>query len=364
MSWDDITYSDDLGANLEAFNQVLDGRTNEYSLDKRFIRKDGSLVFTHVASRCLRLEDGSVDYFVVLFKDISDEKAREIESALRLKELTDINLKLKNAQSQLLQSEKMAAVGQLAAGVAHEINNPVGFVSSNLHTLKNYTEQLFLMEQADAKAVQALEPLDPVRIEVERAHKEAQIEYLRQDIADLLAESSDGLSRVRKIVADLKNFSHVDDGEWQDVDLNQGLESTLHVAWNELKYKAKVVRDFGDIPFVHCIPGQINQVFLNLLINAVHAIQESGVITLRTRHDGDFVTVEVEDTGSGIPAEIKERIFEPFFTTKPVGKGTGLGLSISWEIVQRHKGTITVQSEVGHGTLFQVKLPALSTTQH
>jgi two-component system NtrC family sensor kinase len=172
-----------------------------------------------------------------------------------------------------------------------------------------------------------------------------------------LQESSDGLARVRKIVADLKDFSHVDESEWQDADLNHGLESTLNVAWNELKYKATVVREFGEIPLVKCIPAQMNQVFLNLLINAGHAIETNGIITLRTRYQDARVTVEIEDTGQGIPDNIKDRIFEPFFTTKPVGKGTGLGLSISWDIIQRHHGTISIDSRVGHGTVFAICLP-------
>jgi PAS domain S-box-containing protein len=361
-TWDSITHPDDLVANVEAFDRVLAGETNEYTLDKRFIRKDGQLIYTHIASRCLRRDDGAIDYFVVLFEDITDRKANELELSKRMQELTETNRKLKNAQGQLLQSDKMAAVGQLAAGVAHEINNPVGFVSSNLNTLRNYTLQLIEVAEANLSAISTLECDHPARKAIEKTHRDAEIEFLRQDISELLQESSDGLARVRKIVADLKDFSHVDEAEWQEVDLNRGLESTLNVAWNELKYKAQVVREFGEIPLVHCIPAQINQVFLNLLVNASHAIEDKGTITLRSGFDASHVWVEIEDTGKGIPAEIEARIFEPFFTTKPVGMGTGLGLSISWEIIQRHHGFIHARSQLGHGTVFRIELPTLAKT--
>lgn len=360
--WDAITYPEDLSTNVAAFNRVLAGETNEYTLDKRFVRKDGQLVHTHIATRCLRLEDGSIDYFVVVVEDITERKAREQELATRLRELTEMNIQLKAAQSQLLQAEKMAAVGQLAAGVAHEINNPIGFVSSNLNSLKTYAAQLLAIADADMQACAALAPDHPVRKDMEIARKVNEIDFLRQDITDLLKESSEGLLRVRKIVGDLKDFSHVDETEWQDADINQGLESTLNVAWNELKYKASVVREFGDLPTVRCIPAQLNQVFLNLLVNASQAIEDKGTVTLRTRLDAPWVVVEIEDTGKGIPEEIRDRVFEPFFTTKPVGKGTGLGLSISWDIIQRHQGTISVESEVGRGSLFRIRLPIAGPT--
>jgi len=183
------------------------------------------------------------------------------------------------------------------------------------------------------------------------------VDFLREDIPALLAESAEGLERVRRIVADLKDFSHVQEAEWQDADLNRGLESTLNVVWNELKYKVTIVRDLGELPLVRCIPAQLNQVFMNLLINAGQAIESAGTISLRSGQDGHYVWVEVEDSGAGMAADVQRRIFEPFFTTKPLGKGTGLGLPISREIVQRHAGTISVDSEPGRGTCFRICLP-------
>ena len=268
-------------------------------------------------------------------------------------ELEVLLSKIDEAQQQLLQSEKMAAIGQLAAGVAHEINNPVGFVNSNLGTLKTYIERLL-------KLVSAYESVEAggSREALEAAKRTADIEFLREDLPSLIVESRDGLGRVTKIVQDLKDFSRVDQAEYQLADLNAALESTLNVVWNELKYKAEVVRELGDIPEVHCVPAQINQVFMNLLVNAAQAIPTMGRITIRSGCENDYVWFEIADTGTGMPEEVRKRIFEPFFTTKPVGKGTGLGLSISYDIiVKKHGGRFDVTSEQGKGTCFRLWLP-------
>ncbi len=287
---------------------------------------------------------------------------RQAYEALKREKAEQIILigKLEQAQNQLLQSEKMASIGQLAAGVAHEINNPVGFVNSNLGTLKNYVEQLF----AVIDAYEACEAVHAIHSEPLIAAKQAaDLGFLRQDIVALLGESRDGLERVKKIVQDLKDFSHVDEAEWQQADLNAGLESTLNVVWNELKYKTEVVKDYGELPLIECLPFQLNQVFLNLLMNAAHAIAEHGTITLRTGTEDGGVWVEIADTGCGIPPENLKRIFDPFFTTKPVGKGTGLGLSLSYGIVQRHHGRVEVTSELGKGTAFRLHLPLRQPAQ-
>ena len=263
--------------------------------------------------------------------------------------------KLEEAQNQLLQSEKMASMGQLAAGVAHEINNPIGFVNSNLGTLQRYVNNLLRLLDAyenlePAFGENALQDLRQLKQEIDTA-------YLRQDISDLLAESLDGMQRVKRIVQDLKDFSHVDRAELEWADLEKGLDSTLNVVWNELKYKAKVSKEYAHPPAIECLPSQLNQVFMNLLINAAHSIETTGEIVIRTGFDPQSVWVEVEDTGSGIPSENLTRIFEPFFTTKAVGKGTGLGLSLSYGIVKKHHGRIEVTSELGKGTKFKVILP-------
>lgn len=271
-------------------------------------------------------------------------------------ELRALNQQLAQVQSQVMQSEKMAAIGQLAAGVAHEINNPIGYVNSNLGTLKIYVERLLDVLSAYTDIENKIP--ECAELTTLRSIKQAaELDYLRQDVIDLLRESREGLGRVTKIVQDLKDFSHVDDTDWADADLNHGLDSTLNVIWNEVKYKAKVIKDYGDLPRLNCVASQINQVFMNLIVNASHAIEESGTITLRTRLENGQIMIEVADTGKGMPLEIQRRIFEPFFTTKPIGKGTGLGLSLSYDIVKKHGGHIDVSSVVGEGTSFKVWLP-------
>ncbi|MFA6314051.1 MAG: bacteriohemerythrin [Sterolibacterium sp.] len=253
---------------------------------------------------------------------------------------------------ELLQSEKMAAVGQLAAGVAHEINNPIGFVNSNLGSLGRYAEQLLQVIDAYAESVSS--PAPPLAALLARTD----LPFLRDDMVALLRESQEGLDRVKKIVQDLKDFSHASDSEWLDTDLLAGLESTLNVVWNEIKYKAEVIREFADLPPVRCIPGQINQVFMNLLVNAGQAIAEHGVIALRSGVEDGWIWIEVADSGCGMPPEVLKHVFEPFFTTKPVGSGTGLGLSVTWDIVvNKHAGRIDVKSEPGQGSAFRVWLP-------
>ena len=270
-------------------------------------------------------------------------------------ELKQLNEKLESAQVQLLQSEKMASIGQLAAGIAHEINNPVGFVNSNMGTLSKYIENMFKVIDAYGAAEARFEA--KVFPEVALVKKSVDFSYLVEDIPSLLKESQDGLARVTRIVQDLKDFSHVDEANWQHANLEQGMDSTLNVVSNEIKYKAEVVKEYSGLPEVECMPSQLNQVFMNLLMNAAQAIDNKGTITVRTGVSGDEVWVEVADTGKGISPEHINRIFDPFFTTKPVGKGTGLGLSLSYGIVQKHHGRIEVKSELGKGTTFRVCLP-------
>jgi C4-dicarboxylate-specific signal transduction histidine kinase len=267
----------------------------------------------------------------------------------------DLIKRLAEAHNQLLQSEKMASIGQLAAGVAHEINNPVGFVNSNMTTLQKYVTDLMTILSAYERG--EVEMSAGSRAEIERLKQEIDVAFLREDVVNLVTESMDGLQRVKGIVQDLKDFSHVDKAEKTLANIHQGLDSTLNVVWNEIKYKAEVVKDYHAIPDIECIPSQINQVFMNLLVNAAQAIDHRGQITLRTGQEGDYIWIEVADTGRGIPSQNLNRIFDPFFTTKPIGKGTGLGLSLSYGIVEKHGGRFEVKSEVGKGSLFRLWLP-------
>jgi signal transduction histidine kinase len=273
------------------------------------------------------------------------------------KEMQVTLTKLQELQQQLVQSEKMASVGQLAAGVAHEINNPIGYINSNLTSLKNYIDNLLALvaiyEKAEATSADA-EQLAHIKA----FKQKIDLEYLKTDVLDLLEESHEGATRVKKIVQDLKDFSHLGgNDDWQWINLHAGLESTLNIINNEIKYKAKIVKEFGNLPEVKCLPHQLNQVFMNLLVNASHAIEKEGIITLRTGTENDQAWVEISDTGKGIAPEHLSKIFDPFFTTKPVGIGTGLGLSVSYAIIKKHQGEIQLTSQLGQGTTFRIILP-------
>jgi two-component system, NtrC family, sensor kinase len=288
------------------------------------------------------------------------QRTRELTAANnKLREdymtLQHLNQQLDSTQGQLLQSDKMAAIGQLAAGVAHEINNPIGFVNANLSTLKSYITTLLDLINTYEQVADELP--SSVQIRLSSYRQTIELDYVRQDVIELLAESAEGLDRVKQIVQDLKDFARAGEAVWQEADLLKGLDSTLNVVWNELKYKAKVHKEYGELPLVRCVPAQINQVFMNILVNAAHAIDKMGDIWLTSGRDGEWVWVQIRDNGKGMSEAVRTRIFEPFFTTKPVGQGTGLGLSLAYGILKKHKGRIEVTSAEGVGTTFTLYLP-------
>lgn len=292
-----------------------------------------------------------------LAEDVAHRQQAEVELRQRNVELEHLNKRLSEAQEQLVQSEKLASIGHLAAGVAHEINNPIGYVHSNIGTLSTYLVDLFaLLDACDCL---------PANADLENLRRTVDVGFLREDIPSLIRESQEGIGRVKKIVQDLKDFSRVDSNqEWQYANLHDGIDSTLNIVNNEIKYRADVVKAYGQLPPVECLPSQLNQVFMNLLVNAAHAMESKhGTITVRTGLAGDHVWLEFADTGAGISRENLKRIFDPFFTTKPVGKGTGLGLSLTYGIVQKHHGRIEVQSELGQGTVFRIELPICQPSQ-
>lgn len=268
---------------------------------------------------------------------------------------------LQDAQAQLVRSEKLASVGQLAAGVAHEINNPISFITSNLGTLKSYVE---VMAQLTAGYRSYLKCAKQGSVQpdiLEKMHQleeeEEDIEFVLEDIEGLLTDSIEGSKRIKDIVQGLMSFSRVDDAQVSNEDIHEGINSTLKVVANEIKYNCEVIKNFGVLPLVSCNLAQVNQVFMNLIVNAAQAMESQGTITITTKIDGANAVLEFRDNASGIPANKIGSIFDPFFTTKPIGSGTGLGLSISYGIIQRHGGTIEVDSEVGVGTTFSVRLP-------
>jgi len=313
-------------------------------------------------------ERGPTSLFsVVTLNDITESKkimneliqSRELLSA-KNEELDSAIRDLKMTQSQMLQQEKMASIGQIAAGVAHEINNPMGYIISNLQTLKKYSVRIldFLEAQtstwkecaANCDRLGAFARSGEMR-------KRLKIDHVISDIDNLIRESLEGADRVKMIVRDLKNFSRVDEPEFRYADINAGIESTLNIVWNEIKYKTTLVKDYGQLPQTKCNPGQLNQVFLNLIVNAAQAIEKQGEIRIKTWHNDGRLYVSISDTGCGIPEDMKDKIFEPFVTTKEIGRGTGLGLSIAYDIVRKHNGEITLDSVVGKGSTFTVMIP-------
>ena len=311
---------------------------------------DDNITVTHV---CISVQDATgVALAQLKVQKTSKRLAKEKASQKALIE------QLENTKNQLLQSEKMASIGQLAAGVAHEINNPMAFIKSNFNTLKNYFSDLELTIQEYENFITS----NNTNVDIlEKTRKKYDLDFLIEDIEELMSDSADGIARVQDIVKSLKEFSRMDENKWEDADINIGIESTLRVVSHELKYVAEVEKDFGDLPQVQCLPMQINQVIMNLLVNAAHSLDKDGKISIRTRKKEDWVIINVQDNGCGIEEEHVLKIFDPFFTTKPVGSGTGLGLSLSYNIITKHSGTITVDSEAGKGTNFEIKLPIKQT---
>lgn len=338
---------------IESLEDITERREAEDALKKAFDTLEGL-----VKRRTMQLADANNK----LEADIRQRETVELELIRRNSELTELNVQLGKAQEQLVQSEKLASIGQLAAGVAHEINNPIGYIFSNFGTLENYLGQLFKILNSYEEAEQHIHST-AVADDLKLIREEIELDFLKEDIPVLMQESKEGIARVRKIVQDLKDFSRVENSQdWQWANLHQGIDSTLNIVNNEIKYKADVVREYGNIPEIECLPSQINQVIMNLVVNASHAIEKDrGTITIRTWAAADTVNLEITDNGSGIPKEVVSRIFDPFFTTKPIGKGTGLGLSLSYGIIQKHDGQIQVSSEPGKGTTFTIVLPIKHT---
>ncbi len=285
---------------------------------------------------------------------LREREAEEVTRTLERRVQEEIR-KRREKELIILRNEKLASIGQLAAGVAHEINNPMGFITSNLQTLKSYFDEMSSFIGTQRTALERTAPPELIR-ELAATEKEMDLPYTLEDGVDLIAESLDGAKRVTRIVRDLRSFSRIDSPEYEEADPTTCLESALNIVTNDLQQLATVVRDIAPLPPISCHPGELNQVFMNILLNAGQAVTPPGTITLRSRHDDDFVFVTVSDNGHGIPDEIRDRIFDPFFTTKEVGKGTGLGLSITRDIIIKHGGEILVESS-SQGTTFTVKLP-------
>ncbi|MFH1217292.1 MAG: response regulator [Pseudomonadota bacterium] len=307
--------------------------------------KNELLIYVEQTLRSIELEKKNREYRDSLEQKVQ-ERTRELEKACR---------DLKSSQDQLLHQEKLATIGHLAAGVAHEINNPTGYVGSNLSTLAKYLVRITEFYQLLDDYLPLLPEEKLVSLREER--QKQKIDFLLEDSREIITESLEGVERIKKIVAGLKSFSRKEQDSSSSVNINECLENAVTVAWNELKYKADVEKDYGDLPLIKCFPNQMGQVFVNLLVNAAHSIEGHGRITIRTSQEGDFVSVSICDTGCGMSPEVRDKIFDPFFTTKKEGVGTGLGLSIVSEIVKKHEGEIFLQSQIGKGSTFTVRIP-------
>ncbi|MBI4309911.1 MAG: GHKL domain-containing protein [Candidatus Omnitrophica bacterium] len=309
----------------------------------------------HIAERTAQLEAHNqlVDVKV-------KERTRELfESKEELASEITERKKLKNM---MIQSEKMAAVGQLAAGVAHEINNPVGFISNNIEMLEQYTTdytKILRMVENLQKSIEEenMEKAKSIVKAMSQFEQEINLDYIINDTGKLLQYTQRGIERIQKIVMDLRTFAREDHGAIDFVKIEEVIDSILSIVQNELKYKAELKKNYGDTPLVKCNTQRVGQVFINLLVNAIQAIEKKGAIEVKTYKEDGHVCVDVRDTGKGIEPKNLEKIFDPFFTTKPVGQGTGLGLSVSYEIIKKHGGEIKVQSKIGEGTVFTVQLP-------
>ena len=301
--------------------------------------------------KILQLEESEARY-----RDLAENLSRIVEKKSEEIQIT---------QTRMMQQEKMASIGRLAAGIAHEINNPTGFIISNLYTLKDYENGLLALVARFDKVAEMIKGdisacVDEIRCrleEIEDLKQDIDLDFILSDAPNLIRESQEGAERIKKIVADLKDFARPGESDFKYTDINKNLDLTLSVMTNELKYNATIIRHYGELPQVMCQPNHINQVFLNILSNAAQSIKGQGEITIETQAKNGHVTISISDTGCGIPQENLQRIFDPFFSTKEVGKGTGLGLNMAYNIIKSHGGEIDVTSQIGKGARFLINLP-------
>ncbi|HZX25915.1 MAG TPA: ATP-binding protein [Telluria sp.] len=342
--WFDHIHPDDAPAIFSSLAQLfVDGeRTYEY----RFRIASGAYLWMHDSLRLIRDANGAPLEVVGALTDITVRKGLEQEQGRLIAELRD-------AHHRLLQSEKLASIGQLAAGIAHEVNNPLGFVNSNMGTLQTYVTALLGVIDADENAAQG----QALAARFKQLRADADLDFLREDVADLLRESRDGLRRVKEIVQSLMDFSHLNEAEWQMVDLNASVDHTLDLVARAATSKPAIEREYGALAPLRCLGAQVNQVFTQVLANAFQAVGEGGTVKVRTWTEDGTACVAISDNGCGIEPQHLNRIFEPFFTTRPVGSGTGLGLSLAYGIVTKHGGQIEVKSAPGRGSTFVIRLP-------
>ncbi len=349
-----------------ALEALRDGKP--HNRDVHLVDAEGLRRYFHcTANVALRDPEDNPVAVIEIANDITDRKIAEVFNEYTRSEATD--RELQQMQSQLVQSEKLASIGQLAAGVAHEMNTPVGFVACNFETLESYMKKVLALLDVYDQLAQKVESSDKEQRlqtleKIKQLKEQMRFDFILKDLEGLFEDSKEGIERVTKIIQNLRDFSRVDQaGDLARYSINDGITATLTVARNAIKYKAEVETDFGEVREVFCNPGQINQVFLNILVNGAQAIEsqereDMGHIAIQTSEEDGYVVCQITDDGPGIPADKLRKVFDPFFTTKPAGKGTGLGLSVSYDIiVNKHKGQLLVDSKEGQGTKFTIKLP-------
>ncbi|MBF0229737.1 MAG: response regulator [Desulfamplus sp.] len=337
--------------NHEEILQFARALTNEWNLEKK---RDLLKIELKAANQALEDMNSSLEGMNKTLEDMNKNLKDKVEKQAAL----------------IIQTDKMASIGVLAAGVAHEINNPLSFINANLLALKRYLTKIEALHRKydDVELFLRYSGLDnaPALLdELAEFKKENKTELIMADIDDLTDESLDGIDEIKTIVDNLKTFSRIDELSYSYLDINKAIDNTINILWNELKYKTEIIKHYGRIPEIKCFPQKISQVFMNLILNAAQAIEEQGTITISTKlvtteQQTDFIEIRIKDTGCGIPKENLNKLFDPFFTTKPIGKGTGLGLSITYEIVKAHKGAIEILSELGKGTEIVIVIPSES----
>ena len=346
------------------FINAVDDAYSQFDNDHRMIERSLELSSVELSEANSQLQE----LLTTVEGKVVERTAEVLQSNKKLEQaLTD----LQEMQVQLIQSEKMSALGQLIAGIAHEINNPVNFIHANLCHLSSYTINLLAFVELSQKCC------SDMNVEINKMAEEIDLEFMKNDLPKIIQSMEVGTSRIRDIVLSLRNFSHLGEAEFKQVDIHQGIDDTLLILKHRLSRQGSssqvdVIKDYGDLPLVKCFAGQLNQVFLNILVNAIDALEDIQSINYNqkspTTHswiriqttviDNQYIEIVIADNGIGISEEIQQKIFNPFFTTKPVGKGTGMGMAISYQIItERHNGKLTFASTLGKGTEFKIQMP-------